>query len=293
MGLVEVFKECFRALNEYANLLLVVVTIVYVLVTWRTLVALKLASLRDREASHLRDIRELVVSPLVQWLNGDAISRLDGRMPIVNISESATPRSDAQLGEDQFARRRTIKGTLVVPEFVTVLYSDSRRFHFASQLALFEEFRDDLLKFASDCSEFAVRCADKIASSTTLTRGWAWNNVPNVADSDSLVVACIRALMQGLRLPEVTRTFPAPGGEEVSANIASPTKLVTGDRSRVDAWLTAGVETVRSAWAEESLADRRDELLRRARDVGGKLDEITFTHSLGDDCPFVGGRSKE
>lgn len=292
MWFVKTFEQCVHALNEYANLLLVIVTIVYVLVTWRTLVALKLASLRDREASHLRDIRELVVSPLVQWLNADAISRLDGRMPIVNISESATPRSDAPLGEDQFERRRIIKDTLVVPEFVIVLYSDSKRFHFASQLGVFDEFRDDLLKFASDCSEFATRCADKIASSTTFTRGCAWNNIPNIADSDSLVAACIRAFMQGLRLPEVTRTFPAPGGEEVSANIASSTKLVAGDQSRVEAWLTAGVETVRSAWADGGFAGRRDELLRRAKDVQDKLDEITFTHSLGADCPFVGGRSK-
>lgn len=292
MWFVKTFEHCVHALNEYANLLLVIVTIVYVLVTWGTLVALKLASLRDREASHLRDIRELVVSPLVQWLDGDAISRLDGRMPIVNISESATPRRNAQLGEDQFERRRTIKETLVVPQVVTVLYSDSKRLHFASQLAVFEEFRDDLLKFASDCSELATRCADKIASSTTFTRGWAWNNIPNVADSDLLVVACIRSFMQGLGLPEVSRTFPAPGGEEVTANIFSQTKLVVGDQSRVDTWLQFGVETVRSAWTEEGFADRRDALLRRANEIRDKLDEITFTHSLGDDCPFVGGRSK-
>lgn len=292
MWFVKMFEQCVHALNEYANLLLVIVTIGYVLVTWRTLVALKLASLRDREASHLRDIRELVVSPLGQWLNGDAISRLDGRMPIVNISENATPRSDAQLGEDQWERKRTINNTLVVPELVTVLYSDSKRFHFASQLGVFEEFRDDLLKFASDCSEFATRCADKIASSTTFTRGSAWNNIPNVADSDSLAVACVRSLIQGLRLPEVTRTFPAPGGEEVTANIFSQTKIVVGDRLRVDEWLQFGVETVRTAWAHEGFADRRDELLRRAMDVRDKLDEITFTHWLGDDCPFVGGRSK-
>jgi hypothetical protein len=63
--MVEVLTSIVHFLNYYANLILVLITTIYVGLTWRTLHALKEASLREREALHLREIKDRVIEPIV------------------------------------------------------------------------------------------------------------------------------------------------------------------------------------------------------------------------------------
>jgi len=64
-----------RFLNQYSNLLLVLVTIAYVWLTQRTLRALKEASLREREALHLEEIKLRVINPILTWIDGTVLAR--------------------------------------------------------------------------------------------------------------------------------------------------------------------------------------------------------------------------
>jgi hypothetical protein len=66
-------------LNRYANLLLAIITAIYVYLTWKTLKTLERSNLKDREAQHLTDIKTQVVSPILQWLEISVLERLRGR----------------------------------------------------------------------------------------------------------------------------------------------------------------------------------------------------------------------
>jgi hypothetical protein len=64
--MVEVLTSIVHFLNYYANLILVLITTIYVGLTWRTLHALKEASLRERKALHLREgSKDRVIEPIV------------------------------------------------------------------------------------------------------------------------------------------------------------------------------------------------------------------------------------
>jgi hypothetical protein len=71
--------------NRYANLLLAIITVVYVYLTAKTLKVLERSNLREREAQHLIDIKRHVVSPILQWLDFGVVGRLRGRDDPVGI----------------------------------------------------------------------------------------------------------------------------------------------------------------------------------------------------------------
>ncbi len=75
-------------LNDYANLLLVItnlvlviITAVYVWLTWHSLKALREGSLREREALHLQEIKDSVIQPIVEWIRGTVVGRFTNTSP--------------------------------------------------------------------------------------------------------------------------------------------------------------------------------------------------------------------
>lgn len=277
-----IVHSALHALSEYSNLLLVILTIVYVLVTWKTLAALKQASLREREAHHLSDIKENVVAPLVRWLD-EVRAKLTGGRSIISVFEVSSPKIAPQLGEDPYERKREVRGSPV--EFFGLseaLFSDAKNNHFTHELSEFEHLRDRFRQFASDCATFAK---ERIAEVTSTTKNPGGHIATN---PDLLIIECICSQMQNLRIPALDFRQTAPGGREVYGYIDRTNHIARGDVQEVDPWLNRSIELVRNRWISDGLAETAAELLAMICEVQEMLDRIMFTHSLVHDCAFVG-----
>src|SRR5207302_319298 len=90
-----------KFLNQYANLLLVLITAIYVWLTWRNLNALQRASLRGRELRHLDDIKRYVIRPATKWLDA-VVSTLNGNFPLIQLKTVAHPKPNVALGEQPY-----------------------------------------------------------------------------------------------------------------------------------------------------------------------------------------------
>lgn len=276
-----------HALNEYSNILLVIVTVVYVIVTWRTLTALKQTSLREREARHLQDIKERVASPLTTVI-GEFESQLQGQRPIIGIYETASPRQNPELGSDPYERSRHIRETRAYPfDLSEVLYSDAKKYHFSDELSQFEEFRADFCAFAADCASFA----EKKAAEATLKARAAEGHI--AVNADLLLIEFMSFLMQGLSIPQLDFRQTAPDGREVFGFYDRTNYIARGDQRPVDSWLKASIQCIGASWIEDGLSVRAEQLLRTAKRAQEGIEKIKFTHALWRDCAFIGSASRK
>lgn len=278
-----------RVLNEYSNLLLVMVTVVYVLVNWRMLVALKKSSFREREARHLDDLKEYVCTPIIGWLDNEVMTKLRGRSPfLVDSFEKQAPKVKVSIGDDPFERSMEIRGSLGGPDVPALaLYSDAKDSHFSAELGRLEKLRGDLRTFAIDCAAFGRRCADDIASNTNLKRENLMTSNQEGADSDALIVDCISSLMQGAKIPWVRFQIPAPDALEARASSGSRV-LARGKADAVRRWLEDSANVVKQRWEGEGFPGRLTDLKCEVDEVRQKLGRLMFTHSLQGDCVFIG-----
>src|SRR6266700_2150702 len=91
--MLEGLRNVAHFLNFYANLFLVLITTVYVGLTWRTLKALKKASLHEREALHLREIKDRVIEPIASWIGDTVLPRFSGASPSILAVSTITGKS--------------------------------------------------------------------------------------------------------------------------------------------------------------------------------------------------------
>lgn len=282
-----------HVLNEYANLLLVIVTIAYVWVTWLTVKALKETSLRETKARHLEEIKKSVIAPIVVWLEAEVERQLKGLVPgIIEARIIPVPKEAPQLGEYPFDQKFRIHEQLAEMQELSVpLYADARRTHFSDELESFEGIRDDVQNFAVDCAAFARECADSIALKTGLARGSLASSAGEMADSDSLVVDNIRCLMQGLRFSWVELKTPASEVLEVRGMTVGY-DVARGGKWEVESWLYSSLDHIGKEWSSNGFAQRITKLHQRTFELRKALDTIMFTQSLSGDCALIGGTKK-
>lgn len=277
-------------LNRYANLLLVLVTASYVWLTWRNLKALQRVSLRERELRHLEDIKRLVVRPLIEWIDSEAIQKLSGRSPLIQVKTVAVPKPTAPLGEWAYDYPRRLDFMLNEPKGISsALFLHAREVHFRTQLSEFEAFVSALRQVCSDCAALGRDCADRSTSSTRLPRFVADDNVAEAADSDSLVEICLRGILLGHPKPQIGFQSPNAGALQVR-DVFSGRIIGKGPEEVVRSWAESGVARVQDDWARSGLREKIEALLCDAGNVRRILEAVEFTYALPGDCEYVGGR---
>jgi hypothetical protein len=151
-------------LNRYANLLLAIITAVYVYLTWKTLKALERSSLRDREAKHLADIKAQVVTPILRWLDFGVVEKLRGRGDPLGIMSALgyepSPHAPRQLYPPYL---QMIEG------FSPDLYEHAMQEHF-TQLHKYKAFREMIEQFFGTLAGFGNKCCAEIQALTSLPR---------------------------------------------------------------------------------------------------------------------------
>lgn len=280
-------RRIAETLNQYANLLLVIVTITYVFLTWRTLKSLQRASRRERELRHLEDIKHYVARPLISWLDIEGLAKLSGGNPLIQVKTVAVPKLKPTLGETPYEYPRSLEHTLNVPRDIShVLLSHVSESHFVEQMAAFESFSSTLWKLASDCAVFAKDCANKLAGSTNTRRDLATDSLPEVADSDALVEVCIRDIMLGRPTAQIGMYSPSANNLEVRDGFSSRL-LGRSSGESIQKWAESGVALVQERWAISGFPERIKQLLDRATTVREILEKIEFTYDLPGECNYV------
>jgi hypothetical protein len=284
------FKQFLDWLNRYANLLLVFVTISYVWLTWRNMKALQRASLREREQRHLEDIKQCVVRPLIKWIDSEAVAKLRGRSPLVEVKTIPVPKPTAPLGEWSYDYTRQLDSALGEPGGISsALLLHATEAHFRTQLSEFEVFRKTVWQVVSDCVALARDCADRSTSSTSLQRAAADLTVAEAANSDSLVEICLRDILFGRPKPQIGFQSPNAGALQVTDGY-SRSIIGKGPEELVRSWAESGVARVQDEWARSGLREKIEAVLRDAANVRRTLEAVEFTYALPGDCEYVGGR---
>jgi len=277
-------------LNRYGNLLLVIVTTAYVVLTWRNVKALQSASLREREQRHLQDIKQNVAEPLIEWIDSEALAKLSGRSPLIQVKTLAVPNPKAPLGEWSFDYLRHLDSTLEEARGVSsALLTHTRQVHFRTQLLELEGFERTVRQAVSECVALARGCADRSASSTTLLRTAMDDRVTNAADSDSLVEICLRDILLGRPKPYIG--FQSFGAGELQVRDGFSGRIIAkGPEGVARSWAENGVAQVQDEWAKSGLGRKMQALLEDAAGVRRTLEAIQFTYALLEDCEYVAGR---
>jgi hypothetical protein len=287
--MLQALAQLLNFLDHYSNLLLAALTAMYVVLTWRSLTALRRASLGDRETRHLEDMKRTIVRPLTGWLDEEAVSKLKGISPLIQVRTVAVFKTSADLGEQAYEYPRKLEHTISDPRGISWdLLNHAKEFHFAQQLETFSQFRKAVQELAVDCASFARRCADEIAASTDIPRGLVVDNLPQVADSDSLVEVCLRDFMLGRPNPEINMRFGEYGAFEVLDNF-TPRLLGKGTQVATEDWVRSGVKHVRERWNASGLVGGIEHILVLAKQVRPAIDLLEFTYLLPGDCDYVGG----
>jgi len=276
-------------LNRYANLLLVFVTTTYVWLTWRNVKALQSASLRDRELRHLQDIKEYVISPLIKWIDSEAVGKLSGRSALIEVKTVPVHKPTAPLGDWSYDYPRRLDSALEEPKGISsALLLHTSQAHFRTQLSEYEAFLGTVRQVASDCVALARNCADRSASSTSLQRTLADDKVTEAANSDALVQICLRDIL--LRHPKPLIGFQSrdAGGLQVTDGYTGQI-VGKGPEEVVRPWAESCVARVQDEWARSGLREKREALLRDAANVRRTLEAVEFTYALPGDCEYVGG----
>ncbi len=293
-----------RFLNQYSNLLLVLVTIAYVWLTQRTLRALKEASLREREALHLEEIKLRVINPILTWIDGTVLARFTGQTPrllTIDGGSDGMPREVGSTVDDPFTSRRRLVSPDIPNDLSTwtstdsnrvskFLYEHTKREHFANELKQFDGLSDELRTLIGRFTSFANDCAANLPDSELprLPNGTDPNAMSEWTNPWLLVIECIHAFQVGRNDPRLEiRTYSdwcnleTPGHQTV-AKSKDPEKLAQ--------WCGTGVRDIRARWEASNFPEETSRLLRSADSVRRNLEQLLFTHSLGVNCDLVGGK---
>ncbi len=306
--------QILHFLNQYANLLLVVVTVSYVFLTWRTLKALERASRKDLEVKHLEEIKNLVAEPVLGWLGG-ILNALGGRpwdnQPLLAIGAEPTPKKEARLDESPWNYRWQIrpKATLWEPGakenlgsisgtggiWQTAICSDARSRHFRAQMSQLEAFLKEWQAFLSGVATFADNCARKLQGESGLSHMPTDGPGPDqFVNADYFVESCIRQLIGHAPLHF---EFPATGAQSELVSVSERSSggrniAQARDRVLLKGWVETSSEYVRARWQQAGFPERVRQLLEETQKVRQQIESITLTHFLPGSCEYVGGRRR-
>lgn len=274
-------------LKDYANVLVALATLMYVVLTYRMLRALRRQSTRELRLRHLEDIKSQVVEPMLQWIESKAIPVLKGEQNLVFVTSAPIQREKVALGEPVFDFRRELAVQINPGDARRGhLFVHARDIHFRKELSAAEFLIAELDGFLSDCLALAKNWADEMASATTLVRGPA--STQEFADSDYFAALSLKCLA-GQVSPQLRVNVPAPGGLEIFDSYTS-TQIARGPTEVTRSWHENAWKVAREGWQGSGFARRLKELLTEAALVGELVSRLRLTYDLKGDCEYIGGR---
>jgi|GEM_PF-5104997 len=289
-------RHIVELLNQYANLLLVFITTAYVVLTGVSLYAVRRASFRERAARHLDDIKRDALQPAIESLKA-AVATLKGNSLLIQVKTFAKPKPQILLdgetcdyvrkldlafdgSEVNLLRLQTIANS--------VLFSHAQQLHFPKPLREFTLFADDIQRLASDFAILSADCADRIAKSTDLPRNSEHDNLPEFADSDTLVEVCVRDRLLDWPTSRIGMRELAGGGLEVYDAFVHRV-LGRGLHEPARNWVEGGVALFREQLAKSDLQKRIGLLVQTADSLQRALQGLELTYDLPGDCQYIGG----
>jgi hypothetical protein len=210
------------------NLLLVIITTVYVWLTWHSLRALREGSLREREALHLQEIKDSVIQPIVLWIRGTVVGRFTSTSPaLLGVwgGYDGNPRQFSHTIDDPFTARRrlSVLAELDAPDPLAswtstengrisqFLFNHAKEAHFRAELREFDRLLTDVRLLARTFISVANECAKDVASPEIPQAMCSAdeNSMPEWTNPHLLTTSCIDALLLGEDRP---RTMPLQSG---------------------------------------------------------------------------------
>jgi hypothetical protein len=298
-------------LNEYANLLLVLVTTIYAWLTWRSLRALRESTLRDREARHLDNIKEKVIQPIVSWITLTALDRFTGNQSPELLRVSNGPdgsRAVSHTVDNPFVGRQrlAVSGDPDVVDPIgswdstergrvsEFLYEHTKRDHFRSELREFARFLENVRKLTGAVVSFANESTEKIAA---LDVPIARNSddekgLPEWINPHLLAAVCIESLLLGRPHPRAEiRDFPAPAGFHLLVDARNTSIAKANHPNTLKLWSDLAFEKVRNRWEDLKFPESVRKLSTDGIAVRQNIGQLMFTQALTVDCELVSGKS--
>lgn len=304
--IIDSFGRLVDLLNRYANLLLAIITVAYVWLTWRNAEALREASLREREAQHLQEIKDNVAQPILSWIESTIGHRFTGGSPEILTVEGGfdtVPRQVTHTIDDPFAQMRRLDSTanpdvpdrlttwtsLQAGRISTFLHNHTKRDHFPDEIRNFDNLLEEIRRLIRDLVSFANQCAKDVTGSEIPTAAHFndENSMPEVVSPYQLVADCVRSFLEGKMKPDFRHQHIPPFYSFHGAQnnlIAKVTGLEKAER-----WLNFGSNEVRKRWEQSDLPTRVRHVLTKAEHVRQNMQHILFTHSL-QDCELISPR---
>lgn len=290
-----------------ATVVLVIVNIFYAVLVWKSLREAQRASLREREARHLQEIKDNVAQPILLWIEGTIGHRFTGGTPEILSAEGgidAIPRQVSHTVDDPFTARRRLS-VLTDPQapdplatwdstdtgrISTFLYNHAKRDHFPEELGAFDSFLEEVRYLTADLVSFANECSKCIATPEIpyAARFADENSMSEFGSPWQLVVECVRSLMHRETRPYFFEQHAPP----FHTFYGTQTRVIAKgtDLDKIKRWLDSGAGEIHNRWKASDLPKRVENLLSTAERVRQNMQHILFTHSLDVDCELVSGK---
>jgi hypothetical protein len=256
-------------LNHYANLLLAVITAVYVYLTWKTLKALERSSLREREAQHLTDIKAQVVSPILQWLEL-TVQTLRGLQDPVIIMTALGYEPSLQ------APRQLYPAVLRIEGLSNDLYEHAMHDHFA-MLHKYQAFRALVEQLFGSLAKFGNKCCTDIQKLTSLPP-FAGDHRQNIVNCEGVVQFWLRTKIGGIDSDFYVHDDYA--GSTIVSTPYSSEVIVRGSDKEVCQWLDDSKSLIETSWSAARLRERIQRTLDDADKLRDEIRQIELTYAL-------------
>lgn len=310
---IEAIQALLGFLDRYANLLLVLITAAYAWLTWRTLRALQQASLREREARHLQEIKDNVLQPILSWTSGTVVQRFIGKTPALLSVWGGYDGKPLQLCytvDDPFVamRQLSISDNPSVPDPLTgwtslrngrvseFLYEHAKSAHFQEELQGFDQFLEDVRRLCSAFVLFANRLAVELGQGASIAQQQPDTSMlvsEEALSGHQLVAECVLSLLQNGQVPRV-RVAEMSSNPKLYAAYLTENKSVA--RGALPDELKKSCETalaeVHRRWETSELPGKVSQVLEDAERVRRNIEKLLFTHSLGVNCALVSGEER-
>lgn len=272
-----VIRVILAWLNNYANLLLAIITAAYVYLTWKTLKALERSSLREREAQHLADIKAQVVSPIIQWLDFVIVETLRGRHdPLVIMTA---------MGHDPslHAPRRLYPPVLKIDGLSHDLFEHAMHDHFET-LEKYRAFREMLEQFFGTFVDFGNKLCAVIQKLTSLAP-YDGDNSKNFVQCEAVVQFCLRAMLSGSEAKFYTT--PEQTGFTIVNTCYSSEVIARGPDAEIQRWLAESKKLIARMWDAARFRETTQRTLEDAERLRDTIRQVELTYALPKACKYV------
>ena len=280
MNCALLYSGFLEALNHYSNLLLVIVTVVYVVLSWKNLRAFQRSVQIERESKHLDEIKAVVASPILNWIN-------EVEAPLKGVGSRCLVSVQTQDGTDTPSPFQITVTSIPIQGLSEQLYADAMTKHFPDQLKEYDSFRRIVDQLMNDVALLGRECCEELWKTTRLPPPKVNDRSGNFVDFERLVQGCLRFAVCGLKPVYYFQDSMVSGSR--TARVQNVQEAVaTGSEENMKDWLPEAIEFVESRWRQSKMSDRITRTLQDAESLRGRIRDIGFMQLLPGTCKYVG-----